>query len=166
VGKLSSIISDRDGSITALRTDCTLVGGDSGGPLFDMQGRVIGIHSRINQEITTNIHVPIGTYRETWARLLKGADIGQVWFGVSQADDSSDCKLGRITEKSPAEKAGLKEGDVILKFDNQLVSTYKEMRNILNEKDAGDEVEVEIRRGDKTMALKVTLAKKTDKERR
>jgi S1-C subfamily serine protease len=85
---------------------------------------------------------------------------------VSQADDSSDCKLGRITEKSPAEKAGLKEGDVILKFDNQLVSTYKEMRNILNEKDAGDEVEVEIRRGDKTMTLKVTLAKKTDKERR
>jgi S1-C subfamily serine protease len=61
-----------------IRTDCSLVGGDSGGPLFDMQGRVIGIHSRIGPgEITENIHVPIDTFRDTWDRLAKG----EVWGG-------------------------------------------------------------------------------------
>jgi len=70
-------------SPAAIRTDCTLVGGDSGGPLFDMQGRVIGIHSRIGGfAITENVHVPVDTYRETWDKLAKGdswgTQIGQV----------------------------------------------------------------------------------------
>jgi serine protease Do len=60
-----------------IRTDCTLVGGDSGGPLFDMQGRVIGIHSRIGGfAITENMHVPVDTYRETWDKLAKGDSWG------------------------------------------------------------------------------------------
>ena len=59
-----------------VRTDCTLVGGDSGGPLFDMNGRVVGIHSRIGGSITENVHVPIKTYRDTWDRLAKGESWG------------------------------------------------------------------------------------------
>lgn len=60
-----------------IRTDCTLVGGDSGGPLFDMQGRVIGIHSRIGGlAISENMHVPIDTYHETWAKLAAGDSWG------------------------------------------------------------------------------------------
>ncbi len=60
-----------------IRTDCTLVGGDSGGPLFDMQGRVIGIHSRIGGlAITENMHVPVDTFRETWDKLAKGESWG------------------------------------------------------------------------------------------
>jgi S1-C subfamily serine protease len=61
-----------------IRTDCTLVGGDSGGPLFDMQGRVIGIHSRIGGlAITENMHVPVDTYRQTWDKLAKGESWGR-----------------------------------------------------------------------------------------
>ncbi len=60
-----------------IRTDCSLVGGDSGGPLFDMQGRVIGIHSRIGgAQITENIHVPIDAYRQHFAKLEKGESWG------------------------------------------------------------------------------------------
>ncbi len=60
-----------------IRTDCTLVGGDSGGPLFDMQGRVIGIHSRIGGfAITENIHVPVDAFRRDWAKLEKAVDMG------------------------------------------------------------------------------------------
>jgi S1-C subfamily serine protease len=59
-----------------IRTDCALVGGDSGGPLFDMHGRVIGIHSRIAPIMTANIHVPVDTYRQTWDRLAKGESFG------------------------------------------------------------------------------------------
>ncbi len=55
-----------------ISTDCTLVGGDSGGPLFNMHGQVVGIHSRIGRRITDNFHVPISTYHTTWDRLAAG----------------------------------------------------------------------------------------------
>src|SRR5262249_49616824 len=57
---------------TLIRTDATLVGGDSGGPLFDLNGKVIGIHSRIGPSIIYNIHVPAEAYRKDWDRLVKG----------------------------------------------------------------------------------------------
>ena len=60
-----------------LRTDCPITGGDSGGPLFDLKGRVIGIHSRISEDPTDNLHVPVGTYRRTWDKLTAGR-IGHV----------------------------------------------------------------------------------------
>jgi S1-C subfamily serine protease len=60
-----------------IRTDCTLVGGDSGGPLFDLDGKVIGIHSRIGgNSITENVHVPIDTYKQTWDRLVSSQNWG------------------------------------------------------------------------------------------
>jgi hypothetical protein len=60
-----------------IRTDCTLVGGDSGGPLFDMQGRVIGIHSRIGGlAISENMHVPVDIYRKEWDKLAAGESFG------------------------------------------------------------------------------------------
>ncbi|MBN2295231.1 MAG: trypsin-like peptidase domain-containing protein, partial [Pirellulales bacterium] len=57
-----------------LQTDCPLVGGDSGGPLADLDGRIIGINSRISGDIAMNYHVPIGVFRENWERLKKGDD--------------------------------------------------------------------------------------------
>jgi serine protease Do len=152
VGKLLRV-NDR-----LLQTDCALVGGDSGGPLFDMRGRVIGIHSRIKESITNNVHVPIGTYRETWNRLVKGSDIGAVWIGLNRQDNAKDCQIGDVTPDSPASRAGLKVGDIITRFDNQVVSNYDEMRKVLSEKDPGDEIEVEIKRGDQNLTLKVKLS--------
>src|SRR5205807_4246056 len=88
-----------------LRTDCTLVGGDSGGPLFDMHGRVIGIHSRIGGSITANLHVPVDTYRETWDRLVKGErwgggigrpvrpTQGEPFFGFRLDPDNKACTI-------------------------------------------------------------------------
>src|SRR5262249_12626858 len=67
----------QDATKSLIRPDCTLVGGDSGGPLFDLDGRVIGIHSRISGSIAANIHVPVDTYRETFERLVKA----EVWGG-------------------------------------------------------------------------------------
>ncbi len=54
---------------STLVTDCALIGGDSGGPLFDLNGRLIGIHSRIGTETVDNMHVPIDVYRTHWDRM-------------------------------------------------------------------------------------------------
>jgi len=55
-----------------LRTDCAINSGDSGGPLFDMQGRVIGIHSRIAEEATVNLHGPVLEFLESWQQMKSG----------------------------------------------------------------------------------------------
>ncbi|MDW8263545.1 MAG: trypsin-like peptidase domain-containing protein, partial [Phycisphaerales bacterium] len=144
-----------------IQSDCTLVGGDSGGPLFDMSGKVIGIHSRIGTPLTANIHVPVDTYRETWDQLVKGEKIGetQVWLGVRADVDAKNCRLGEITPDSPAERAGLKAGDVILKFDGTEVASYADMVRQLQKRKPGEEVDLEVRRGDEILKLKVVLGK-------
>ena len=92
-----------------IQTDCTLVGGDSGGPLFDMQGRVIGIHSRIgDKRISENMHVPIDTFRKTWVKLAKGDSIGDAVLAlggkiVFEKKDSLNKK--DPTEPSPGDAA-------------------------------------------------------------
>ncbi|MBN1911305.1 MAG: trypsin-like peptidase domain-containing protein [Pirellulales bacterium] len=57
---------------TTIQTDCTLIGGDSGGPLLDLDGKVIGINSRIGRTLTLNFHVAVDVYHKYWDRLKKG----------------------------------------------------------------------------------------------
>src|SRR5262249_51112367 len=96
-----------------LRSDCTLVGGDSGGPLLNMNGEVVGIHSRIGGSITFNIHVPVDTYTETWDRLAASevwgnpfnvVGLGKVgqepYLGVRPDPDSKLFKVLAVTPNS------------------------------------------------------------------
>jgi serine protease Do len=155
---------------TSVRTDCTLVGGDSGGPLFDMHGRVIGINSRIGPNITSNIHVPVDTFRETWTRLVsserwggrgpRNTTQGDPYFGIGLDQVDKDCKIIKVIEDSPAEKAGLMVDDIIKKFDGKEVTEVETLRGEFKKKKPGDEVVFEVLRGDKTMTLKVKVGKK------
>jgi serine protease Do len=150
---------------SVINSDCTLVGGDSGGPLFDMQGRVIGIHSRIGLPISANMHVPVDTYKDTWDMLVRGDKIGEnpVWLGVRPDDKVRDaCQLGAVSPDSPAEKAGLKPGDVIAKFNGKDVKTYQDMLNQLLGRKPGDEVPLVVKRGSELKELRVTLGKRKD----
>jgi serine protease Do len=154
-----------------IRSDCTLVGGDSGGPLFDMQGKVIGIHSRIGGAITANIHVPVDTYRETWDKLAKAEVFGDNLFGKiktndaylgirGDADANNGLKVQFVAPDSPAEKAGLKVNDLIVMIDNQKVGTSDDLGKVLTARRPGVEVAIQVRRGEETLMLKVTLAKR------
>jgi len=156
---------------TLLRSDCTLVGGDSGGPLFDMNGKVIGIHSRIGGPITANIHVPIDTYKETWDRLAKAEVFGDNIFGKiksndaylgirGDADANNGLKIQLVAPDSPAEKAGLKVNDLILQIDGQKVTNSEELGKILTARRPGAELAIQVRRGEETLMLKATLAKR------
>lgn len=161
VVRLGRILEHTD---TLIRTDCTLVGGDSGGPLFDLTGKVIGIHSRISSSISFNIHVPVDTYRDTWERLAKaevwGGSQGGPFIGVSPAADADDCKIGNVQANGPADKAGLKADDVILTFDGKKVATFDDLGALIRKKKPGDKVSLEVRRGDDTKTLEVVVGKR------
>jgi len=147
---------------SAIRTDCTLVGGDSGGPLFDIDGKLIGIHSRISSSLTANFHVPIDTFQETWDRLAQaeewgGPNRGPV-IGVRGEDVDKGCRITEVFPGLPAEKAGIKEGDVVTTFDGQVIKTLEDLVAAVKKKKVGDEVEIEFLRGDEVKKEKVTLA--------
>jgi serine protease Do len=141
-----------------IRTDCTIVGGDSGGPLFDMTGKVIGIHSRIGGPLTANIHVPVDTYRDTWDRLVKG----EVWpvipyLGFRADRDADNCKVAAVVKGSPAEKGGLKVDDVITQFDGKTINTFDDLGEQLKKKKPGEEVTLEVKRGKEVVTLKIVV---------
>ena len=86
------------------RSDCTVSGGDSGGPLFDLDGRVIGIHSSISMDLSENRHVPIGVFHDDWERLRKGDAWGNLNKLLSGAEDLTPKKKEKEKpEAAPAE---------------------------------------------------------------
>jgi serine protease Do len=151
----------------AITTDCTLVGGDSGGPLFDMAGRVIGINSRIAGELAANMHVPVSTYKETWDRLHKGDAWGHYpgqgpVLGVRGEEGSTNAKIAHVFPKSPAEKGGLLAGDIVLEFDGEEVGSFQALKDAVDLHNPGEDITLSVRRGEQTLDLKVTLGKSRD----
>lgn len=155
----------QDNAKELVRTSCTLVGGDSGGPLFDLEGNVVGIHSRIGYTLASNIHVPADAFKTEWERLVKGEQIGKptkpsgAIIGV-EFEEGTAPKLKQVYEDGPAESGGLKAGDVITEFDGKEVSTADDIRAILRKKKPGDVVTVVIQRGTKTLEKSITLGKR------
>jgi serine protease Do len=175
VVRLGRVLTSNANLVT---TDCTLVGGDSGGPLYDMEGKVIGIHSRIGPMLTSNIHVPVDTYRDTWDRLAKsevwGNRIGggrrqtprqetkPGYLGVRAEEDSDRPTVAEVVPDSPAEKGGIKVGDLITKFNGQAIDKFETLKDQVSKKKAGDEVTLEVQRGNEKLTLKVKLAARPD----
>ena len=156
-------------SKSLLRTDCTIVGGDSGGPIFDLNGNVIGITSRMHFPFSMahNIHVPIDHFHTDWDKLLAGDWVdkpapksGGAYLGVQFPDDEEDDAWLRDVFEGPAEKAGLKAGDTITKFNETVVKSVKQVRKLLDSAKPGDKVKFTVRRGTTISTMTVTLGEK------
>lgn len=159
VVRLGRVLRNRSGMIFA---DCKIMGGDSGGPLFDLQGRVIGIGSRCDDDILLNIHVPIDSYRKNWDRLVAGEDFNSLsprlaFLGVAPGDDVDDDHVDMIVPGSAAEKAGIQPGDLIVKFGDKPIDRYDELPALVRKRKPGDKVAIVVRRGEETLTLDVTL---------
>jgi len=149
----------------AIRTDCTLVGGDSGGPLFNMSGEVIGINSRIGRPLVANMHVPIAAYHESWDRLVKGEAWGHFpgtgpFIGVQGDADSDLAKVARVLPKGPAQKAGVKPGDVIVRYGEKQITDFASLQMCVNDSQPGDKVTLEVRRAEKIVKLELVVGKR------
>ena len=165
VGQVLHVASD------AITSACALVGGDSGGPLFDMDGRVIGINSRIAERLTTNMHVPVNAFKDqesdAWNRMIKGDVWGYMpgqspWLGVQGDEKSQEAKISTVTPKSPAEKYDLKAGDVVVKFDNREIKNFQSLIKAVSECHANEWVRLTVRRGDRLMEVGVRLGRKEE----
>lgn len=157
--RVGRVLSNRDTSIV---TDCTIMGGDSGGPLFDIDGNVIGISSRCDGRLTVNIHVPVDCYQNTWDRLAQSEDFnslsrGIAFLGVARDEETDAAKIGEVFPRTGASRAGIKAGDVFLKFDGEELSKYSELPPLIEKHKPGDEVEIVLRRGDETITVKARL---------
>ena len=150
-----------------LQTDCELVGGDSGGPLFDMHGRLIGINTRIGEETSFNFHVPISAYHEGWDRLLTGEDYRShsgAYLGLS--GDPRPAGTGLVVTDvyrgTPAEAADIKVGDILITLQSRQVRDIAQLTRLVGEELPGDVVKVEILRDGKPLTIDVRLGLRFD----
>jgi serine protease Do len=140
----------------ALQTDCTIAPGDSGGPLFDMSGRVIGIHTAIAESLADNFHVPISHFVDSWAQLTKdttGSHALGTWLGATIADDSKGCRLSVIQKNSPAEKAGLKSGDIIFEVEGRTIAASASLKRWLSESSPGETLRLAVQRDAQKLSM-------------
>lgn len=155
-------------------TDCALIGGDSGGPLFDLDGKVIGIHSSIGASLMSNNHTGVQNFRADWTRLEKGETWGRltmnplmnpdrpvIGFNVAGAVPGG-VQLAEVHPDSPAEVAGMRRGDVVVSIDGQQVKSLRELQGILSRHEPGNEVELAFTRQGESMSCKLKLARLAD----
>jgi serine protease Do len=154
---------------STFQSDCTLIGGDSGGPLFDLQGRLIGIHSRVGQQLQQNMHVPMVVFVNHWDAMLKSEFIGEGPFAkqaekgkgflglASEAHPDGGLKVTKVGKDSPAEKAGIKEGDVLLKLNGEKLTTRNQLQDMLKEMAEGDSLAFDATRDGKPLTFNLKL---------
>jgi serine protease Do len=163
-----------------LVTDAVLIGGDSGGPLFDLNGHVIGIHSSIGDSISENRHVSLATFRRDWQKMAGGTkwgalpnfasvepekkpspekplEKGRARLGIQMEQNENAAIVETVERNSAAARVGIKPGDSVLMFDNIKIKNYRQLVELIRSKNIGDSVAIEIQRRGQTLKLQVIL---------
>jgi len=163
-----------------LQTDASINRGNSGGPLFNLQGEVVGINTAIfsptGGSVGIGFAVPASLARPVVEQLRDFGQTRRGWLGVniqSVTDEIAEsvglakargALVARVTEKGPAEKGGIAAGDVILRFDGKEVSEMRRLPRIVAETSVGRAVKVEIWRRNQSMQLDITLGELEENE--
>lgn len=160
----------------AIQIDAAINPGNSGGPTFDSNGRVIGINSSIaststNQSEAGNVGIgfaiPSNLVKSITSSIIKDGEAKHVWLGVSMSgqdatvtvDDvtRSGAQIVKITSGSPAEKAGMQTGDVIIGWNGEPVENSSSLMSRVRSVTLGEDVDLTVVRNGKPMDLKVTF---------
>ena len=176
----SGIISARNRSIGLSRyedyiqTDASINSGNSGGPLFDMNGDVIGINTAIlgrSGSIGIGFSIPSNSAKIVIDQLIEFGETKRGWLGVriqevtqeiadiEKLDKPRGALVASVAENSPSEKAGIKSGDIILEFNGEPINEMKELPMIVAKTAVGKNVEVKIWRDKKEISKTVLLGR-------
>ena len=176
----SGIISARNRSIGLSRyedyiqTDASINSGNSGGPLFDMNGDVIGINTAIlgrNGSIGIGFSIPANSAKIVIDQLIEFGETKRGWLGVriqdvtaeiaevEKLDEPRGALVASVAENSPSEKAGIKAGDIILEFNGVKINQMKELPAIVAKTKVGKNVKVKIWRDQRELTKNVLLGR-------
>lgn len=175
----AGIISARGRDINAgpyddfLQTDASINRGNSGGPMFNLQGEVIGINTAIfspsGGSIGIGFAIPTNGAQPVIEQLIKHGQVRRGWLGVriqAVTDEIADALglkeangalVASIIAGGPAEKAGLKDGDVILEFDGKPVGQMRRLPRLVADTEVGRSVPVKVWRGGRELSMKVEV---------
>ena len=146
----------------AIQTDAAINHGNSGGPLLDLSGKVIGVNAQIESDSGDNAGVgfaiPSNTVKTVVAQLLSGVRIQHAYLGVSIGDAAgAGAAVQQVQSGSPAAKAGLAAGDVITAVDGQSVADSASLTAAVSGRSPGDRVTLTYTRNGSTETLSVKL---------
>jgi putative serine protease PepD len=146
----------------AIQTDAAINHGNSGGPLLNMSGQVVGVNTQIESESGGNdgvgFAVPSSTIRNVISQLVSGKSVQHAYLGVFVGDAAgAGAKIARVRSGSPAAKAGLKVGDVVTEFGGRTIGSADDLTAAVSAHQPGDKVSVTYRRGNSTKTADVTL---------
>ncbi|HOA15121.1 MAG TPA: trypsin-like peptidase domain-containing protein [Bacillota bacterium] len=155
-----------------IQTDAAINSGNSGGPLIDMEGRVVGINTAIIPYAQgISFAISIDSVKDVISQLKTTGRYDRPWLGIwyyalnqEAADqlgikESSGIYVAEVAAGGPAEKAGMKKGDVIKSFDGKTVDSKFNLSQEVRDKGIGEKVQIGVVRDGKTLSLTVTLAK-------
>jgi putative serine protease PepD len=146
-----------------IQTDAAINPGNSGGPLVDGRGRVVGVNSQIatagagGGNVGVGFAVPANTARDVVPRLARGQTIERPYLGLTTAAGSAGVEVQAVTPAGPAQRAGLRPGDVVVSVDGQTVSEPDDITGALDGNEPGDSVSVEVERGGDREQFDITL---------
>ena len=176
----SGIISARNRSIGLSRyedyiqTDASINSGNSGGPLFDMNGNVIGINTAIlgrSGNVGIGFSIPSNSAKIVIDQLIEFGETKRGWLGVriqdvtkeiaevEKLDEPRGALVASVAPNSPSEKAGVKSGDIILEFNGEKINQMKELPIIVARTEVGKKVKVKIWRNKKEIVKTITLGR-------
>jgi serine protease Do len=176
----TGIISARNRSIGLSRyedyiqTDASINSGNSGGPLFDMNGDVIGINTAIlgrSGNIGIGFSIPSNSATQVVDQLIEFGETKRGWLGVriqivtqeiadvEKLDKPRGALVASVADKSPSDKAGIKAGDIILEFNGTKIKEMKELPKIVAQTKVGKTVEVKVWRNKKEITKKIKLGR-------
>jgi len=178
----SGIISARNRQIGLTRyedfiqTDASINQGNSGGPLFNLKGEVIGVNTAIiapgqSGSIGIGFAIPSNAASNVIDQLIKFGETKRGWLGVRIQEVTKEIAeveklkkpegalVASVGQNSPAEKAGIKAGDIILEFDGKKINTMKKLPNVVASTEVGKSVELKIWRNKKLISKRLTLGR-------
>ena len=176
----SGIISARNRDIGLSRyedyiqTDASINQGNSGGPLFNMDGEVIGINTAIfgkSGNIGIGFSIPSNSAKKVIDQLIEFGETKRGWLGVriqtvtkeiadvEKLDEPRGALVASVAKNSPSDKAGIKAGDIILEFNGILIKEMKELPKIVAQTEVGKTVNVKVWRNRKEILKKIKLGR-------
>ncbi len=148
----------------SIQTDAAINHGNSGGPLLDLNGRVIGVNSQIESDSGGNdgvgFAVPSNTVRSIATQLIGSGTVEHAYLGVSIASAAGGVGIGEVRPGTPAARAGLRTGDVVTAIGSKRVRSASDLSSAIDARKPGDRVSLTYTRNGRSHTVTVTLAER------